>query len=87
MNLYLQNIVENFSLNNLSSDWLGFDVVKFSDSKSLFDYQQRALENALKALYLYFEVCRGNKSEFYRHYRNNGLIEDLSYNLNSGKAK
>ena len=85
MNLYLQNIVENFSLNNLSSDWLGFDVVKFSDSKSLFDYQQRALENALKALYLYFGEYKGSKCAFYKHYQNNGLSADLSYNI-KGKA-
>jgi len=87
MNLHLQEIVEHFSLSNLPADWLGVGFAKFSEGKTLFEYQQKALEHALKALYLYFEVCRGNKSEFYRHYRNNGLIEDLSYNLNSGKAK
>jgi len=55
MNLYLQNIVENFNQNNLPADWLGVDFKEFSKEKSLFDYQQKALENALKALYLYYE--------------------------------
>lgn len=50
MNLYLQNIVENFNLNNLPADLFGVDFAKFSKEKSLFDYQQKALENATKAL-------------------------------------
>ncbi len=81
MNLYLQNIVENFNQNNLPADWLGIDFYKFSKDKSLFDYQQKALENALKALYLYYEQYEENKSLFYKHYQNNGLTQDLSYNV------
>jgi len=81
MNLYLQTIVENFNLNNLPVDWLGVDFKEFSKEKSLFDYQQKSLENALKALYLYYEEYKGNKPAFYRHCQNNGLNEDLSYNI------
>jgi len=81
MNLYLQNIVESFNLNNLPADWLGVDFKEFSKEKSLFDYQQKALENALKALYLYYEQYEESKSDFYKHYQNNGLNQDLSYNI------
>jgi len=81
MNLYLQNIVENFNINNLPADWLGVDFKEFSKEKSLFDYQQKALENALKALYLYYEQYKESKSEFYKHYQYNGLTQDLSYNV------
>ncbi len=81
MNLFLQNIVESFNQNNLPADWLGIDFYKFSNEKSLFDYQQKALENVLKALFLYYEQYKENKSEFYKHYQNNGLNEDLSYNI------
>jgi len=81
MKLYFQNIVENFNQNNLPADWLGVDFEKFSKEKLLFDYQQKALENALKALYLYYEQYKENKSEFYKHYQNNGLTDDLSYNV------
>ncbi len=81
MNLYLQNIVENFNQNNLPADWIGVNFEKFSSSKNLFDYQQKALENALKTLYLYYEEYKENKSDFFKHYKNNGLTEDLSYNV------
>jgi len=40
--LYLQNIVENYDLNNLPQEWLGIDLEKFSSNKRLFDYQQKA---------------------------------------------
>jgi hypothetical protein len=29
MNLYLQNIVENFNPNNVPADWLGIDFYRF----------------------------------------------------------
>ena len=88
MNLYLQEIVESFSLNNLPADWLGIDFAKFSEGKTLFAYQQKALEHALKALYWYFEEYKGDKKFFYRHYQNNGLAEDFGYNLKKdSKAK
>ena len=80
MELYLQNIVENLSFNNLPADWIGVDFNKFSKAKTLFDYQQDALKNALRALYLYYERYQENKADFYEHYRRNGLKEDLSYN-------
>jgi len=87
MKLYLQNIVENFNQNNIPTNWLGIDFVNFSKEKKLFDYQQKAIENALKALYLYFKDCEANKDEFFNYYKNNGLnkdnklIEDLSYSF------
>lgn len=79
--LYLQEIVEKFNLDNIPSDWLGIDFVKFSNTKKLFDYQQKALKNAFKALYLYYEEPKENKAVFYKHYQNNDLTEDLSYNI------
>ncbi|MGC8769398.1 DEAD/DEAH box helicase family protein, partial [Calditerrivibrio sp.] len=74
-------IVENFNLDNIPVDWLGVDFEKFSSSKTLFDYQQKALENALKTLFLYFEEDKADKTNFFTRYQNNGLTEDLSYNL------
>jgi superfamily II DNA or RNA helicase len=79
-NLLLQTIIEDSNI-DLPADWQDVDFVKFSKQKSLFDYQQKALENALKALYLYFEEYKANKSLFLQHYRNNGLDVDLGYNL------
>ncbi len=54
MNLYLQNIVDDISFENLPAKWQGFDFCRFSKDKTLFDFQQDALKNALKALHLYF---------------------------------
>lgn len=79
MKIYLQNIVENFNINTIPSDWNVVDFVRFSNKKSLFDYQQRALENALKALFLYFNQYQSSKIDFFNHYKNNGLEDDLSY--------
>ena len=56
MKLYLQNIVEDISFENLPIQWQGFDFVRFSKDKTLFDFQQNALKNALRGLWLFFKV-------------------------------
>ena len=79
--LYLQNIVENYNINNLPQEWLGVDLERFSNNKKLFDYQQKALENALKTLYLFYNEDNGDKHAFYQRFLNNGFTEDLNYNV------
>lgn len=75
--LYLQNIVESIQWDNLPYEWLDFDFVRFSDKKTLYDYQQQSLKNALKALYKYYLDLQGKKEQFYELYKNNGLTEKL----------
>ena len=74
----------------LPSEWDILDkTVIFSKEKVLFPYQKTALENALKALYvffekekgdkskfaeLYFEKEKGDKSEFAKFYSNPGIL-------------
>jgi len=76
--LYLQKIVEGYK-DSLPEIWLGVDFTTFSGQKSLFDYQQEALQNALKALYLFYGIDKGDKSKFYMRYKRHGLTDDLSY--------
>jgi len=51
--LYLEDIVDDFSFDYLPANWQGFDFGKFSQDKTLFDFQRKSLQNALKALYLF----------------------------------
>jgi hypothetical protein len=78
-NLYLQKIVESIADDILPANWQDFDFVTFSESKKLFDFQQNALRNALKALHLFYKEKQANKAALFELYRNNGLLEDLSY--------
>jgi type III restriction enzyme len=80
-NLYLQNIVQDISEDTLPAEWLDVDLATFSENKRLFDFQQNALTNALKALYLFYEEKRAIKTNLFACYQNNGLIEDLSYTI------
>ena len=79
--LYLQNIVDDIPFGNLPAKWQGFDFVNFSKEKKFFDFQQNALQNVLKALWLYYKDKEGKKKDFYDHYKANGLEENLDYNL------
>lgn len=79
--LYLQNIIDDIPFGNLPAKWQGFDFARFSKDKTLFDFQQNALKNSLKALYLFFKDKKADKKALFEHYRLNGLEEDFDYDL------
>jgi len=54
--LYLQNIVDDISFENLPAKWRRFDLARFSKDKTLFDFQRDALQNALKELWIYLKA-------------------------------
>jgi hypothetical protein len=92
--LYLQNIINDIPSENLPAKWQGFDFARFSKDKTLFDFQQNALKNALRGLWLYFKDPTGkpsasngagknaDKQALFNHYKLNGLEENFDYNLN-----
>jgi len=73
----LQSILEEVSFENLPTPWNSIDVVSFSQRKSLWNFQQEALKNAIKVLYLYFKEDKANKSKFYQRYRIYGLDREI----------
>jgi len=87
MRLYLQNIVDDISFENLPAKWQGFDFSRFSKDKTLFDFQQNALKNALKALNLYFKDKNADKKALFEQYKLNGLEENFDYDLKKKEGK
>ncbi|MFN3605485.1 MAG: DEAD/DEAH box helicase family protein [Leptonema sp. (in: bacteria)] len=85
MNLYLQNIVDSIQLETLPAEWQQVNFVKFSANKNLYDYQQQALKNALKALYKYYVDSKADKDRFFNLYKNNGFTENRDYKLNGSR--
>ena len=53
--LLYQDMVEEIHYESLALDWIRTNISSFSDTVSLFDYQQDAIKNAVKLLYYYFE--------------------------------
>lgn len=47
-------IVESMEFTTLPPEWIPTDLVRFSTKKDLYKYQQNALINVVKCLYLYF---------------------------------
>jgi len=85
--LYLQNIIDNISFENLPVKWQGFDFSRFSKDKTLFDFQKQGLQNALKGLWLYFKDKEANKLSFLNLYQANGFSEDFDYDLKKREGK
>lgn len=81
MKLYLQNIIDDISFENLPIQWQGFDFVRFSNDKTLFDFQQNALKNALRGLWLFFKDKNADKQSLFNHYKLNGFEENFDYDL------
>lgn len=91
--ILLQSMIEVIPDDHLPANWADFDLASFSRTKTLWDYQQQALRNALKALWKYYEdfgdyqpnedvsVNQERKRKLWEWYRDNELRDDLSIDL------
>jgi hypothetical protein len=90
----LQDAIEDLQkFEDLPPNWNSFDLEGFSKGKRLWDYQQKAAENAIKVLWKYFDdfvdyqagesLARSQerKQRFFQWYEDNGLDADLSIKL------
>jgi superfamily II DNA or RNA helicase len=78
---YLQTIAEGLSKDNLPEVWQGSNLSKFSSDKILYNFQVNALNNALKALWIYYKDKNAQKNDFFKLYESNGFSENLDYDL------
>lgn len=90
----LQEMVEDIRFEDLPPNWTSFNLSHFSKGKKLWDYQEKAVENALKLLWKYYEdfldyqenekteVNNQRKEKLYQWYIQNGLEEELDIPLN-----
>jgi hypothetical protein len=51
----LHTILQDLPFEDLPPAWTTFDLASFSRAKTLWDYQQSALQNALKVLWKYYQ--------------------------------
>lgn len=79
--LYLQSIIDDISFETLPITWQGFDFSRFSKDKTLFDFQQNALKNALRGLWLFFKSKNADKQSLFNHYKLNGFEDNFDYDL------
>lgn len=74
----------------LPVNWSAFDLGSFSLQKSLWDYQQQALQYALRALWKYYgqpELSDDQRKQaFYQWYRDDGLEQELDIPLDASSA-
>jgi hypothetical protein len=92
-----QDILDDLPFESLPPAWTTFDLANFSATKRLWDYQQTALENALKALWGYYEdgcdyrpgeppsVNDERKQSLARRYVDNRL--DVAHDISLGKKR
>lgn len=95
--VFLQDMVDDLRFEDLPANWSSFDLEGFSRIKKLWDYQQKAVRNAVKVLWKYFEdfhdyktgekleVASERKEKFYKWYENNGLEASLDIRLDKRK--
>lgn len=98
MRSYLQELIEDLPFDILPANWSAFDLSSFSAGKQLWDYQQRAVENAIKSLWKYYEdfedyhhrekpeINELRKHKFAQWYKDNGLTENLDIQLKNNHA-
>lgn len=95
--VFLQEMVNGIKLEELPFSWNSFDLKSFSKDKTLWDFQQQAIENALKVLWKYYEDFADfqpdesldlnliRKQEFFRWYKDNEVNENLDIKIQDSK--
>lgn len=88
--IYLQRMLDNLPSGSLPPNWTGFDLATFSRGKILWDYQQLALQNALLALWKYYQTPglpeNERKQSYMNWYRDFGLEADIDLPLDRSSA-
>ncbi len=69
----LDGIDDRVSDSLLSETFPSVSLENFSDKKTLFDFQQTALRNALKALHLFYVECQEDKGNFFDAYESENI--------------
>lgn len=81
----LQRMLDEIPDGSLPPNWRGFELGQFSREKQLWDYQQQALTNALKALWKYYSplglTVAERKQAFTEWYHDFGVEENLGISL------
>lgn len=77
----LESILDSKLFEELPYTWSSIDTKQFSQSKQLYHFQEKAVQNAIKCLFLYYEEHGQRKADFYRQYTNNGLEDDVVKNF------
>ena len=75
----LETLLADIAYEELPPAWNTFDLAAFSRTKNLWDYQQAALHNAVKALWKYYEgesLEDGRKTRFFQWYLDNQVWVD-----------
>lgn len=81
----LENLLSDIPFDTLPPVWTTFDLASFSHGKTLWDYQQSALQNALTALHKFYKDFEGDKSRFFQWYVDNQI--DIDSDLPLGKKR
>lgn len=95
----LEHILNAIQTNELPPAWLALDRAAFSRGKQLWDYQQAALLNALKALHKYYSapapfspnedesITARRKHAFWELYRAHDLGNDADISVKNAKLQ
>lgn len=87
--LLLQKMIGDLCYEDLPANWNSVETATFSGTKTLWDYQQQAVQNAIKFLWKYYEdfsdysgtedvaETATRKEMLYEWYKDNGLDRDL----------
>ena len=67
--LHLQELINTVDYNNLPIEWKNFNTGDFSRDKTLFDFQQGAVQAIIKTLYQFYIGATSDKNKMLAWYK------------------
>ncbi|ODN30438.1 DEAD/DEAH box helicase family protein [Fervidobacterium thailandense] len=79
LQLFVEENLPQFE--DLPPEWNNIDIVGFSKNKTLWDFQIRAIKNAIRLLYFYYHELEGDKDSFYEALKASTDLQKYEKNL------
>jgi hypothetical protein len=61
-----EKLLDDFEYEHLPDFWHELDTKEFSPTVSLYDFQEDAIKNIIKALYLYIKIDNEDKEKIFK---------------------
>lgn len=81
-NILQRNILSSISFEDLPTTWKSMDTKSYSKNKNLYDFQENAIINILKCLFIFYKIYHQKKDEYYKQYLDNGIDQETQETLN-----
>ncbi len=80
-------MVDQLDFDTMPQEWTNLEISSFSKQITIWDFQQQAIRNCIKCLYLFYHENNASKPSFYQQYIEFGLSPQIQEQISMLSSK